>query len=537
MSHPSNHPYPGKVQFETPMETNKSAYSSVAGMLLVNVSGPHELIFPTSAMDRTNSESGFNLGMSLPATQPSLTLRSNFGMDLDMPMAPSATPPTQRFNLGMNLSIPGAVPPSSPVLHTQQPFNLGFTLPQPTQQPAPKLFNLGFNLLVPSKATPLLTTSSQPFNFGFNLPFATPPATSSVPVPAQEDTLTTSSQPFNYDFNLPHATSPATRSKLVPGQAETSRHFGCEPPSPIGEWQPELIRVPQSTPPVASSPPAITDASPGPSMPRAFSLPTIEDATPGPSMPCALPHTGKHVEWPTVGSLVGDAKCVAIDILRCLGGEKFDHLAQMMVGGALGLGDDVWDPNPDEVLQSNKVMLLAFFETRDYPAVLCLAVPQALYYVTGMHAYIMFGSATAAPPVVIPKYAKLSKMMYVMQALFGRPKAKFDMDSDRSQVELRVHDLESGRCKQVTSVSWPPYHFPFILVLTCIWLALLYQLSIDQILGTIPVPHPPSLAPMCAVSVARPDPSCSWVMPMNFKPSQAFASVTHWYYTCICYGS
>ncbi|KAG2096500.1 uncharacterized protein F5147DRAFT_778293 [Suillus discolor] len=325
MSHPSNRPYPGKVRFETPMETNESAYSSEAGMPPVNVSGTRELIFPTSAMDRPNSQSGFNLGMSLPATQPPPAPRFNFGMDLDMPAAPSATPPTPRFNLGMNLSIPGAVPPSSPVLHTQQPFNLGFTLPQPAQQPAPKPFNLGFNLPVPSKATLPPTTSSQPFNFGFNLPHATPPATSSELVPDQADT----SRHVGYDIN------------------NRSFQFGCEPPSPIGEWQPELIRVPQPAPPVASSLPAIADAAPGPSMPR------------------ALPLTGGHLERPTLKSLVGDAECAAIDILNRLGGEEFDHLAQMMVGGALGPGDDVQDPKPDEVLESNRVMLMAFCESRD----------------------------------------------------------------------------------------------------------------------------------------------------------------------------
>ncbi|KAG1792284.1 uncharacterized protein HD556DRAFT_1309361 [Suillus plorans] len=391
MSHPFNRPYPGKVRFETPMETDESAYSSEAGTPPVNVSGPR-----------------FNLGMSLPATQPPLALRFNFGMDLDMPAVRSATPPTPRFNIGMNLSIPGAVPPSSPPPPTQQPFNLGFTLPQPAQQPAPRLFNLGFNLAVPSKATPPPTTSSQLFNFGFNLPHATPLATSSGQVPAQEDTLrhtlpqptqqpapklfnlgfnlsvqskgtlppTTSSQPFNFGFNLPHATPPPTNSEPVPDQAETLRHVGydinnrsfqfrCEPPSLIGEWQPELIKVPQPTPPVASSPPAIADVGPGPSMPHGSSPPAIEDAAPGPSMPRALPLTGKHLERPTVGSLVGDAERAAINNLRRLGGEEFDHLAQMMVGAALGPGDDVRDPNPDEVLQSNKVMLLAFFETRD----------------------------------------------------------------------------------------------------------------------------------------------------------------------------
>ncbi|KAG2096764.1 uncharacterized protein F5147DRAFT_778275 [Suillus discolor] len=42
---------------------------------------------------------------------------------------------------------------------------------------------------------------------------------------------------------------------------------------------------------------------------------------------------------------------------------------------------------------------------------------------------------------------------------------------------------------QVTSVTWPPYHFPFILALTIYRLVLLYRLSIDQILGTVPVPR------------------------------------------------
>ncbi|KAG2059875.1 hypothetical protein BDR06DRAFT_1002950 [Suillus hirtellus] len=105
--------------------------------------------------------------------------------------------------------------------------------------------------------------------------------------------------------------------------------------------------VPQPTPPIASP------------------LPAIADATPGPSMPSTLPLISEHLDRPTIGSLVSDAKHIAIDILRHLGGEEFDHLAQMMVSGALGPGDDVWDPNPDEVLESNRVMLMALFETRD----------------------------------------------------------------------------------------------------------------------------------------------------------------------------
>jgi hypothetical protein len=42
-----------------------------------------------------------------------------------------------------------------------------------------------------------------------------------------------------------------------------------------------------------------------------------------------------------------------------------DHLAQMMVGGALGPSNDIQDPKPNEIIQSNKMMLMAFCESRD----------------------------------------------------------------------------------------------------------------------------------------------------------------------------
>ncbi|KAG2356847.1 hypothetical protein BDR07DRAFT_1380514 [Suillus spraguei] len=232
--------------------------------------------------------------------------------------------------------VSGAIPPSSLALHTPQPFNLGFTLPFPAQQPAPKPFNMGFNLPVQSTGTPLPT-----------MPLPTTP-------------LPTTSQPFNLNFNLPMAvTTPAICFGLVQAQADTLRHvgydinnrsfqFGCKPPSPIAEWQPELIQALHPSPPVASSPAAIADAAPGPSIPR------------------PLPHTGGHVEWLKLKSLVGDAEHSAIDIVKHLGGEEFDHLAQMMVGSTLGLGDDVRDPKPDEVLESNQMMLMAFCESRDW---------------------------------------------------------------------------------------------------------------------------------------------------------------------------
>ncbi|KAG0693664.1 hypothetical protein DFH29DRAFT_881296 [Suillus ampliporus] len=52
-------------------------------------------------------------------------------------------------------------------------------------------------------------------------------------------------------------------------------------------------------------------------------------------------------------------------ILSRLNGEEFDRVAQMMVGGSLGVGEAIWDPKPDEVLDSNRLMLSAFCENRD----------------------------------------------------------------------------------------------------------------------------------------------------------------------------
>ncbi|KAG1721472.1 uncharacterized protein EDB91DRAFT_1256497 [Suillus paluster] len=318
----SNRPYQSKVRFEMPMETDESTFTSEADTL-VNVSYPHELILPTSAMHCPNSRSGFNLGFSMAPPPPA----PRFYFGINLPAAPSAAPPT--------LGIPSAAT-------TQQPFNLGFTLPQPTPPPAPKPFNMGFNLLVQSNAT----LAPKPFNMGFNLLVqsnATPPPTTPPPTMPPPTMPPPTTKPFNLGFNLPmavpHATPPATSSDLLPAQADTSRHFGCQRPTPIGDWQPELIWVMQLALLVAS-PPAIADAAPGLS-------------------------TGSNVEHPTLKSLVGNAERSAMDIVKHLGGEEFDCLAQMMVGSALGADDDVQDPKPDEVLESNRMMLMAFCESRD----------------------------------------------------------------------------------------------------------------------------------------------------------------------------
>ncbi|KAG1720446.1 hypothetical protein EDD22DRAFT_854633, partial [Suillus occidentalis] len=112
------------------------------------------------------------------------------------------------------------------------------------------------------------------------------------------------SQPSNLGFNLPLAVPRAT-------PPATSRHVGYD-------FQNESL------------PAAITNAAPGPST-------------------SSLPDT------------VGDAERAAIDIVHCLGGEEYD--------GWWRLGS--WrmifrDPKPDEVIQSNKMMLMAFCESRDW---------------------------------------------------------------------------------------------------------------------------------------------------------------------------
>ncbi|KAG2122147.1 uncharacterized protein EDB93DRAFT_1110972 [Suillus bovinus] len=281
--------------------------------------------------------------MSLPIAQPLMVPRLNFGMDLDITAAPSAAPPTPWFNFGMNLCIPAAIPPSSPALPTSKPFNLGFALPLPTQ-PAPKLFNLGFNLLVQSMGMPALTPpppTTKPFNLGFNVPMAVTllPISSGL-VPALTPPPPTT-KPFNLGFNFPMAvTLLPTSSRLVPAQEDT-RHVGYD----INNGYNLDVSLP---PPLGSgnqSSFAYHD----------FRHMLPHDAAPGPSMSFVLSHTGRHLDRPTLKSLLGDAKCAAIDVLNRLGGKEFDHLAQMMVGGALGPGDDVQDPKPDEVLESNRV--------------------------------------------------------------------------------------------------------------------------------------------------------------------------------------
>ncbi|KAG2127452.1 uncharacterized protein EDB93DRAFT_1109308 [Suillus bovinus] len=292
-----------------------------------------------------------------------------------MPPASSSAQEVLKFNLGMDLDVPA----------TQGPFNLGFSHPvQPT--PANLIQTSGMDLDIPGVQGPFnfgfgstvqptpanvvqLSTGAQPLNLGFNLPIV-PPASlqpiSGVPIakpfnlgfniPVESKVPATASplsQLFNLSVNIPvkapvNIQETSTRPPACPPASGPSQHvgydsnnrafeFGCQLPTPVSQWQPELIKVPEPSPP--QEVPALAGTS------TVYSI-------------VMLPNSDGHLVPPTLASLV-------IDIVQRLGGEEFDELAQMMVGAALDPGDDVRDPHPDEVLATNRVMLIAFCKTRD----------------------------------------------------------------------------------------------------------------------------------------------------------------------------
>ncbi|KAG1884754.1 hypothetical protein F4604DRAFT_1919265 [Suillus subluteus] len=117
--------------------------------------------------------------------------------------------------------------------------------------------------------------------------------------------------------------------------------------------------MPEAPAPMVVQPTAFSATTPPVHMPAEPVTPPVEYKA------LVLPKVETALQPPTLASLVTDAKEAAMDIVRRLGGEEFDELAQMMVGGTLGPDDDVRDPTPEEILESNRVMLLAFCENRD----------------------------------------------------------------------------------------------------------------------------------------------------------------------------
>ncbi|KAG2127663.1 hypothetical protein DEU56DRAFT_758548 [Suillus clintonianus] len=388
MSLPEQH----QVRFEIPMDTNdESRYGSATSNAAVG-------------------NTAFYFGIGAPAVPP--LPRFNFGMDIPMSSVASASPTMQQpFNLGLDLpprSIPAqAEPPAGQVL---QPFNLGFDLPPrstPAQAEPPasqvlQPFNLGFGLLpcsTPAPAEPPAGQVLQPFNLGFGLPPRSTPAQAEPPAgqvlqpfnlgldlpprptpPQRQPPAGPVLQPFNLGFQLtppstpPQAELPASPilqpfnlgfnlnipikqpQEVVPAVQTGDRHvgytaanrlnsdppaafqFNCGPLPPIGDWEPVPIRAPSLMP------------ADGPS---------------GAMPPAPVAPPARRPQQPTLASLIGNAEQAAIDIVKHLHGDEFDYVATMMVGGRIRATENVRDPMPDEVLDSNRVMISAFCENRD----------------------------------------------------------------------------------------------------------------------------------------------------------------------------
>ncbi|KAG2082548.1 uncharacterized protein F5147DRAFT_783254 [Suillus discolor] len=311
-----------QVRFNIPMDTNdESQYHAECGS-------------PMRDTDRIKTP--FYFGIDRPPTKPPAA-KFNFGMNIPIPPAPSPVDSRPRYNFGMNFNIPHMTPPTAPSPPTKQAFNLGFDLlvqtpEHNTMQPltGAQPFNLGFNLSPTSNDRPT-TSQGNPVKKQFHLG---PPATSSTP--------------FNFGFNLgmPTGDMPPAGSVTLPVRdpsvpAGTSQHCSSLDVSLLSLLETGNLCSYRRPKPTTIQPDEVSSTAP--------LLPNIEGV----------------LQLPTVASLVGDAERAVIDIVRCLGGEEYDKLVQMMVGAALGPGDDVRDPKPDEILDSNRVMLLAFFESRD----------------------------------------------------------------------------------------------------------------------------------------------------------------------------
>ncbi|KAG2111437.1 hypothetical protein DEU56DRAFT_920047 [Suillus clintonianus] len=359
-----------QVRFEIPMDTDdESRYGSATSNAAVGntafyfgIGAPAAPPLPrfnfgmdipmsSVASASPTMQQPFNLGLDLPAQEepPAGQVLQPFNLGFDLPPCSTpaqAEPPAgqvlQPFNLGFNLpprSIPAQEePPAGQVL---QPFNLGFDLPPcstPAQAEPPagqvlQPFNLGFGLLprsTPAQAEPPAGPVLQPFNLGFQL---TPPSTP----PQAELPASPILQPFNLGFNLnipikqPQEVVPAVQTgdrHVAYTAANRPFQFNCGPLPPIGDWEPVPIRAPSLMP------------ADGPS---------------GAMPPAPVAPPARRPQQPTLASLIGNAEQAAIDIVKRLHGDEFDYVAMMMVGGRIRATENVRDPMPDEVLDSNQL--------------------------------------------------------------------------------------------------------------------------------------------------------------------------------------
>ncbi|KAG2112261.1 uncharacterized protein F5147DRAFT_650908 [Suillus discolor] len=373
----------------------------------------------------TNGDTPSNSPISNTGNQPS---RFNFGFEnlhshLTADLARTRRTIPQTFNFGFpvqkQVTAEALVPDPAcqTALMTPQPqkFNFGFTATkqgpaavdsEPTpSSPAPTTFNFGWTRSIATEKPPV--QASQPFNFGMNveseiLPSLPSPqdvrhtrrSCSNTPdngVPASVIPLKRPMSPplpstppqapaakhtakFNFGWKQPPSTTAAVATHVGFDQNNKPFQFSCKvPPAKVGKWTlaPITAAVPQAAlvpmailaPNIAAVPEAAPAPESDPYTPKA--LPNWEGGFPT-AKRRKLDPANQVTRQDTIGRLIGDAEKAAIDIVKWLNGDEFDRLAQTMLGSLIRPGDDVRDPMPEDVLDSNCAVLSVFCESRDW---------------------------------------------------------------------------------------------------------------------------------------------------------------------------
>ncbi|KAG2085896.1 uncharacterized protein F5147DRAFT_781855 [Suillus discolor] len=235
---------------------------------------------------------------------------------------------------------------------------------EPTpSSPAPTTFNFGWTRSIATEKPPV--QASQPFNFGMNVESEILPS-----LPSPQDVRHTRRSCSNTpDNGVPASVIPLKRPMSpplpsTPPQAPAAEHtakfnFGWkQPPSTTAAVATHVglntILAFQFT--------AVPQAALVPMAIPAPNIAAVPEAAPAPE---SDPYTPKALpNWE--GRLIGDAEKAAIDIVKWLNGDEFDRLAQTMLGSLIRPGDDVQDPMPEDVLDSNCAVLSVFCESRDW---------------------------------------------------------------------------------------------------------------------------------------------------------------------------
>ncbi|KAG2102540.1 uncharacterized protein F5147DRAFT_776287 [Suillus discolor] len=298
-----------------------------------------------------------------PTSPSPAPTKFNFGWTQSHSTEKLAVPAGQPLNTSGPAAVDSEPTPSSPAPTT---FNFGWTRPIATEKPpvqASQPFNFGMNVeseILPSLPSPQdvrhtrRSCSNTPDNgvpasvIPLKRPMSLPPPSTPPQAPAAEHTAK-----FNFGWKQPPSTTAAVATHVGFDQNNKSFQFGCKvPPAKVGKWTPAPITA--AVPQAALVPMAI----PAPN------IAAVPEAAPAPE---SDPYTPKALpNWEdTIGRLIGDAEKAAIDIVKRLNGDEFDRLAQTMLGSLIRPGDDVRDPMPEDVLDSNRAVLSAFCESRD----------------------------------------------------------------------------------------------------------------------------------------------------------------------------